>query len=1094
MKNILSILIITLFTLVSISNLFGQAIIINELYNGSQPTDEWIELLVVQDGLDIRGWDLRDFSSTGGAQAPLVLSNSSVWSNLKAGTVIIITQVSSHIEDLDPADFTLTIKTSNAVFFAGNPFNFAGTSEAIQIRNQAQTHIFGVSWGAGNATSIPEPKIHFSGASTSATSTAFKEDAVIKLTTLSNWAQNTTPTLGIGNTTANATWISTLRARAEGSGSVSITPPTLNGNTDTTITITYRRDPAFSVTNLRIIVNPDFNWSKNISSVNFNNMTATTSVSGDTIYFRNIVFNIDSTIININNITSAIFTGNYKFNTQSGAGNNYGDVAPIPVITVHGAAIPIADTKVNNANGVSLRLGDLVTVRGIVTVANQFNSPSYIQDNSAGMSVFGSSFSTNVTIGDEVIVTGRVAQFNGLNQIDMPTNLSVVSSVNHLEPILATPTQINNDGAGGFENFEGKLVRLNGVTVTEINGSTVTSWQSGTSGRNYRLRGISASDTVQIRIDESAGISGTVAPAGAFDVIGVVSQFKSTSPFIGGYQLMPRSLADIISSGPLLSEFPTETYIDSNKIRIEWKTINPGNSRIKYGKTTGYELGIIAPDNVLRTSHSVLVSGLSPATVYNMQAFSVNGGDTSFASNLIVSTSSASPTTGVINVYFNKTVNTSVSIGVNAQANVSFITKILDRINAARRSIDLALYSLSGTAGSTIASALVNAKNRGVKIRVIGEYDNRTTAPWSTLTSNGIPVIYDAYGANDGTGLHHNKFFVFDNRGGAPESVWVVTGSWNPTDPGTNDDRQNVIEIQDVALANAYTLELEEMWGSNTDVPNSSVSRFGSRKLNNTPHKFIIGGKHVESYFSPSDMTTSAIAKILGRAQGSVNVAMLTFTRKELADSIVSKKIAGKKTRVILDNNTDSGTQFPYLQTSGVDIRLKAGSGMLHHKYAIVDAEPYGLEGWIVTGSHNWSSSAETRNDENTIIIKDNIIANQYLQEFTARYYEAGGNDSIRVSVNETGSGIPENYSLSQNYPNPFNPTTNIDFSLPKSGMVTLKIYNMLGQEVATLINGEMKAGSYNIQFNGNQLSSGVYVYQIRAGSFIMNKKFTLLR
>jgi len=81
---------------------------------------------------------------------------------------------------------------------------------------------------------------------------------------------------------------------------------------------------------------------------------------------------------------------------------------------------------------------------------------------------------------------------------------------------------------------------------------------------------------------------------------------------------------------------------------------------------------------------------------------------------------------------------------------------------------------------------------------------------------------------------------VIDYRGGTADSVWITTGSWNPTDPGTNDDRQNLVVIQDVALAGAYTLEFEEMWGSNTDIANSQNSRFGSRKLNNTPHNFVM--------------------------------------------------------------------------------------------------------------------------------------------------------------------------------------------------------------------------------------------------------------
>jgi phosphatidylserine/phosphatidylglycerophosphate/cardiolipin synthase-like enzyme/DNA/RNA endonuclease YhcR with UshA esterase domain len=1080
------------FMILITSTVFSQQVIINELYNSSG-NDEWLELLVVQDGLDMRGWDIRDFNTTAGAQAPLVFTTNALWNNLRSGTIIVIARPeNTFAEDLDPSDYTLTIKSSNATYFTGTVFLFAGTSDAVQIRNTAQTHIFGVSWGSANNASIPSPKVHFTAASTSNTVTAFNGDNVSQLTNTANWLQNSlTITRGTGNTTTNSAWISLLRARPEGSGSVSITPTVINGSVDTTIKITYRKDPAFAVNNLRLIVPPEFTWSKNISDVNYTNMTATANIVGDTIYFTGISFSGDSTEITISPITSAIFTGYYKFKTQSGASGSYGDVAPIPVITVYGAPIPISEVKVNDANGASTRIGDLVTVRGIITVANEFGSPSFIQDNSAGMSIYGTIFSAAVNIGDEIQVTGRVTQYSGLNQIELPEQYSVITSGNSVNPVIATPTQINFNGVGGVENYEGKLVHIIGVTVTNLNGTPVTSWAANT---NYRLIGASASDTVQMRIDNNTNLVTGVAPASTFDLIGVVGQYKLVTPYIGGYQVMPRFTTDIISSGPLFTEYPEETYLDSTSVTVSWKTLHPGTSRVRYGVNTNYELGVLEPDNDLRTSHSVTLTGLTAATIYNVQAFSVLGADTSFAGNLIVSTTSKSPTTGKINVYFNKSVNTTVSTGEAAIGNFNFTSKILERINNSKRSIDAALYSLSGTVGASVASALVAAKNRGVKVRVIGEYDNRTTLPWSTLTNNGITVIYDAYGLNDGTGLHHNKFFVIDYRGGAADSVWVWSGSWNATDPGTDADRQNVIEIQDVALAGAYTREFEEMWGSSTETPNSTISRFGARKFNNTPHKFVIGGVPVESYFSPSDRTTTYIGKALGKAQSSINIAMLTFTRKELADSIVVKKNTGKKTRVILDNNTDLGNQFSYLQTSGVDILLKSGTGFLHHKYAIVDAEPYGGTAWVVTGSHNWSSAAETRNDENTLIIKDNRIGNLYIQEFAARYIEAGGTDPVQVNVNENGNGIPDDFNLSQNYPNPFNPTTTIAFSLPIANLVTLKAYNILGQEVATLVNEEMKAGSYTVNFNASNLSSGVYFYRLTAGSFVMNKKFTLLK
>ncbi len=90
--------------------------------------------------------------------------------------------------------------------------------------------------------------------------------------------------------------------------------------------------------------------------------------------------------------------------------------------------------------------------------------------------------------------------------------------------------------------------------------------------------------------------------------------------------------------------------------------------------------------------------------------------------------------------------------------------------------------------------------------------------------------------------------------------------------------------------------------------------------------------------------------------------------------------------------------------------------------------------------------------------------------------------------------GLPTEYTLSQNYPNPFNPSTSIDFSIPKESQVVLKIYNLLGQEVATLVNKDMRAGNYTYQFNANNLSSGIYIYRLQAGDYSFTKKMTLLK
>jgi hypothetical protein len=101
---------------------------------------------------------------------------------------------------------------------------------------------------------------------------------------------------------------------------------------------------------------------------------------------------------------------------------------------------------------------------------------------------------------------------------------------------------------------------------------------------------------------------------------------------------------------------------------------------------------------------------------------------------------------------------------------------------------------------------------------------------------------------------------------------------------------------------------------------------------------------------------------------------------------------------------------------------------------------------------------------------------------------------STVTGVNNHSPALPGRFSLDQNYPNPFNPSTAIHYTLPISGNVVLQIYNIVGQKVATLVNGQQKAGDYAVTFNASSLASGVYFYRLQAGSFTSSKKMMLLK
>nr|NIR48120.1 CHRD domain-containing protein [candidate division KSB1 bacterium]NIR72590.1 CHRD domain-containing protein [candidate division KSB1 bacterium]NIS23650.1 CHRD domain-containing protein [candidate division KSB1 bacterium]NIT70574.1 CHRD domain-containing protein [candidate division KSB1 bacterium]NIU24292.1 CHRD domain-containing protein [candidate division KSB1 bacterium] len=151
------------------------------------------------------------------------------------------------------------------------------------------------------------------------------------------------------------------------------------------------------------------------------------------------------------------------------------------------------------------------------------------------------------------------------------------------------------------------------------------------------------------------------------------------------------------------------------------------------------------------------------------------------------------------------------------------------------------------------------------------------------------------------------------------------------------------------------------------------------------------------------------------------------------------------------------------------------------------------------TASGVWTSTdAQPLNNE---LIRELVSDNIYVNVHTAA--NPGGEIRGQLSAVEIvtsvepidgTSGIPREFSLSQNFPNPFNPTTEIRFDLKQSGPTVLKIYNMLGQEVATLVDENMPAGSYKVTFESNTLPSGVYIYRLQSSGLSEARKMILLR
>jgi phosphatidylserine/phosphatidylglycerophosphate/cardiolipin synthase-like enzyme len=898
-----------------------------------------------------------------------------------------------------------------------------------------------------------------------------------------------------------------LTSGGNGTGSAQMVQPTVvfTSHSVDSLKIAFSQDSAYTITTIGIYVPPSWTWSHNTSSVVLSGpafASATTNIAGDSLYINNAALSTSSGgTVTIAGLTSPSAKGISTFNVLTAvSGGTPAQILSHPKVRVL-ELVPIVVVHVNNpSDGVSAspyNVGAEATVSGTVTVNyTATNTEIYVQDGTAGIQLFA--FGTPpipIAVGDSLTITGSISQFRGMTELVPDYSLVTVNATGRPSP---DPLVINCAGvnatfhADGTEPNEGRLIRINGVTYNSVN-STITD----------------PSGTTNIFIPASYPPTPSV-----FDIIGILKQFKPGTPAPGppyktDYEITPRSPADIIShAGPIFTSSPYEDEIQPTSVKIHWTTNVASTSIVRYGTTPALGDSVVNASPV--TTHAVTVPGLTPATVYY---YSVGSGDvngTNFTPNDVFSTASPAQSTGETNVYFNKSVNTSVAFTGNpANGNEDLPARLKTRLDNAKRSIDAAIYNMSGTVGTTIANALIAAKNRGVKVRLIHEYDN-SNSTFSSLSSAGIPVINDRFDTiNNGLGLMHNKFLSIDSRGGAPESCWVWTGSWNLTDPGTDDDYQNAIEIQDQALAKVYTLEFNEMWGSSTDTPNASSSRFGPRKLDDTPHKFAIGTHlegdvvvptTVECYFSPSDNVTSRIIERINAAQRTIGFQLLTLTRGDIASALIARKNAGLSVRGDMDNNTDAGSEYANLVANGVDVHLKTGGGLLHHKYAIFDFDvapsPWQtFNATTLTGSHNWSSAAENNNNENTVIVPDPGVTNQYLQEFTARYYQFGGTDSVRiVGVEPIGGAIPAALSLSQNYPNPVRARTFVTYALPRREHVMLRLYDVTGREVRTLLDRLQIPGTYRVELDLHALQSGVYFYRLEAGDLRQQRKMLKIR
>ncbi len=306
------------------------------------------------------------------------------------------------------------------------------------------------------------------------------------------------------------------------------------------------------------------------------------------------------------------------------------------------------------------------------------------------------------------------------------------------------------------------------------------------------------------------------------------------------------------------------------------------------------------------------------------------------------------------------------------QVNNGIDKVVVAELNKARKTIDLASFDFTLP---SVADALVAAKKRGVRVRVI--YDGKNgeqelkqddllaatggVQPFEKIKAAGVELV-DGGRSN---GLMHNKMIIID-------STTLFMGSWNMSYNDTFRNNNNLLQITNQKLIENYQAKFNEGF---------EQKLFGAKALLHSPNpKITINSIPVEQYFSPDDKVMDKLVAEVSQAKQSVKFFIFTYTHKDLSAAMIARFKAGVQVQGVIENRGASQGALPALFCAKIPVLTDGNSYTMHHKVMIID------DSTVITGSFNFTASADEANDDNVIIIRSKSVANAYLKEFNKMY------------------------------------------------------------------------------------------------------------
>jgi phosphatidylserine/phosphatidylglycerophosphate/cardiolipin synthase-like enzyme len=296
-------------------------------------------------------------------------------------------------------------------------------------------------------------------------------------------------------------------------------------------------------------------------------------------------------------------------------------------------------------------------------------------------------------------------------------------------------------------------------------------------------------------------------------------------------------------------------------------------------------------------------------------------------------------------------------------------------IDASEKKIDVAVYNLGR---QVIINALIKARERGVKVRMVGDVDESPTSGYQSIFRTDIP-----FSVGNSTGIQHNKFAIADDK-------FVMMGTGNLTDTDLLMNNNNYMIIESPTLVKSYTREFEQMF----------FGKYAGKKEPKTTNRIhVVNNTKLELYFSPYDGedAMNRLIELIDGAKKEINYMIFAHTHDELSTALIRAAKRGVLVRGIHDYTFVRGTSMeasrlynagrfnstgPFNKEDGNENTkvpgIRTSGGKLHCKTMIFDGQV------VSTGSFNWSNNAINNNDENMLIIHSPLVANELLLQWNS--------------------------------------------------------------------------------------------------------------